>query len=386
MPLLTPSSAEELAETLREAASKSQTITALGANSKRLMAGPLLPSDVTISTSKLRRVLQYEPNDLTVSVEAGMPFAELQKLLAARGQMLALDPPHSADATVGGVIATNSSGPVRRAFGTARDLVIGMTFATLEGKLVKTGGMVVKNVAGLDMSKLMIGSFGTLAVLTSVNLRVHARPAETRAFFFCSSDLESALEKRAAVLRGVLQPLAVDLLSPAAATRLGTRGFMLAVRAGGSPTVLARYARELPGSETLTGDRDAQFWNQMQAFTPDFLRRQPGGIVLRTSTTLSEIGDVFRLVTGACISRAASGVSYIYVTSWQAVAPIWKAATERGWSAVVEYAPEEIRASKELWLLSSDGGEPAAFAMMKKVKQMFDPSSLLNRNRLYGRI
>ena len=89
-------------------------------------------------------MLQYEPNDLTLSVEAGVPFAEVQRLLAAHGQMIAIDPPYSSEATIGGVVAANSSGPLRRAFGTARDLVIGMNFATLDGSLVKTGGMVVK--------------------------------------------------------------------------------------------------------------------------------------------------------------------------------------------------------------------------------------------------
>jgi len=386
MPVIAPSSAEDLAQALKEAASKSQTIAVSGNHSKRFMAGPVLPADVTLSTAKLRRVLAYEPNDLTLSVEAGMPFADVQKLLASHGQMIALDPPHSAEATIGGAIATNSSGPMRRAFGTARDLVIGMSFATLDGKLVKTGGMVVKNVAGLDIGKLMIGSFGTLAVMTSINFRVHALPREMRTFLFSFNDLEAAIEKRNSIVRGVLQPLAIDLMSPAAAARLGSRGYLVAVRAGGSETVLSRYARELRDSEQLTGDRDAQMWQQVREFSPEFLRRQPGGIVVRVSTGLSGIVDLLRLATGPCISRAASGVSYLYFTSWQGVAPLWKAASEHGWSAVIEYAPDEIRAARDLWLSPSCGIESAGFAMMKKVKHMFDPNTLLNRLRLYGRI
>ena len=386
MPLITPSSAEDLARALEEAASNSQTIAVCGNNSKRLMAGPLLPADVTLSTAKLRRVLQYEPNDLTLSVEAGMPFSDVQKLLATHGQMIALDPPHSTEATMGGVVATNSSGPLRRAFGTARDLAIGMTFATLDGKLVKTGGMVVKNVAGLDIGKLMIGSFGTLAVMTSINFRVHALPRETRTFLFSCPDIETAIERRNSLVRGVLQPLAIDLLSPAAAARLGSRGYLIAVRAGGSQAVLARYARELDRAEQLSGDRDVQVWQQIREFSPEFLRRQPGGIVVRVSTSLSGIGDVLRIATGPCIARAASGVTYLYVTSWQGAAPILKAATERGWSAAVEYAPDEIRSAKELWFSPACGLESASFAMMKKVKHMFDPKAVLNRSRLYGRI
>jgi len=384
--LLTPTSAEELAQALKEAAATGRSITVAGNHSKRLMGGPVAATGTTLSTAKLRRVLAYEPHDLTLSVEAGMPFGEVQKLLGARGQMLALDPPHAMEATIGGVIATNSSGPMRRAFGTARDLVIGMSFATLEGKIVKTGGMVVKNVAGLDMGKLMIGSFGTLAVITSVNFRVHGRPGETRTFLFPCADLAEAMERRNSIVGGVLQPLAVDLMSPAAAARLGSRGYLLAVRAGGSERVLARYARELKDGEQLTGDRERQIWQQIREFSPEFLKRQPGGLVVRASTGLSEIADVMRLASGPCVSRAASGVSYLYFTSWQGVVPFWKAATERGWSMAIEYAPDEVRSTKELWFSRACGAESASFAMMKKVKQMFDPEGLLNRSRLYGRI
>ena len=161
-------------DALGEAAAQRRTIKVAGASSKRRMAGPVEPADVTVTTAALGRVLQYEPQDLTISVEAGLPYWELTRVLAANRQMIPLDPPFAASATVGGVIASNSSGPRRRLYGTARDLVIGMKFATLEGKLVQSGGMVVKNVAGLDMGKLMIGSFGTLAAIAVVNFKVHA--------------------------------------------------------------------------------------------------------------------------------------------------------------------------------------------------------------------
>jgi glycolate oxidase FAD binding subunit len=146
-----PSSVRDLTTILKEASAEEQTIEIAGNNSKRLMGGPTTPAETKVNTSGLRRVLKYEPNDLTISVEAGMPFADLQALLAKNRQMVALDPPFFAKATVGGVIATNSSGPMRRYYGTARDQVIGMKFVTLAGKQVSTGGMVVKNVAGLDM-------------------------------------------------------------------------------------------------------------------------------------------------------------------------------------------------------------------------------------------
>ncbi|MFL6352390.1 MAG: FAD-binding oxidoreductase [Bryobacteraceae bacterium] len=385
-PSTAPSSADDLAEALHEAGSNARTVAVIGNGSKHLMSGPVLPSDVVISTAGLRRVLQYEPNDLTISVEAGMPFSELQSILARRKQMVALDPPFSLQATVGGVVASNSNGPMRRGFGTARDLVIGMTFAMLDGKLVKTGGMVVKNVAGLDMGKLLVGSFGTLAILTSVNFRLHALPVETRTFLFTFRDLEAALEKRDSILASVLQPIAIDLASPAAAARLGYRGFLLAVRASGSPAVIQRYARDLSATAELSGDRDIDLWQQIREFTPEFLARQPTGIVLRISTPLTGLAPLMRLVSGASISRAGSGVTYVYLSSWHGVSPLWKTAAEQGWSAVVEFAPDDLRSANELWHLPSSTGRAEAFAMMEKVKRMFDPHNLLNRGRLYGRI
>jgi glycolate oxidase FAD binding subunit len=386
MSRLTPSSAEDLAQVLHEANANARTLAVIGNGSKRLMSGPVLPADVVISTAGLRRVLQYEPNDLTISVEAGMPFSELQSLLARRKQMIALDPPFSAQATIGGVVASNSSGPIRRGFGTARDQVIGMTFAMLDGKLVKTGGMVVKNVAGLDMGKLLIGSFGTLAVITSVNFRLHSLPLETRSFVFTFPDSEAAIEKRDSILASALQPVAIDLASPPAAARLGHRGYLLAVRASGTPAVIQRYARDLRANTELTGDQDIGLWQHIREFTPEFLARQPTGVVLRISTSLTGLSRLIQLISGPSISRAGSGTTYIYLSSWQGVPPLWKAAAEHGWSAVVDFASDDVRSSNELWRLSSSPASVEAFAMMKKVKQMFDPQNLLNRGRLYGRI
>lgn len=380
MSAYTPTSPEEVADLLRETASQSKTINITGNGSKQRMGGPEQPAEVNVSTRGLDRLLQYEPGDLTVSVQAGMLFRDLQRLLGARGQMLALDPPFAQDATVGGIVACNSSGPMRRGYGTARDLIIGMSFATLEGKLVRTGGMVVKNVAGLDMGKLMIGSFGTLAAITSVNFRVHSRPEQTRTFVFSFDSLEAAIDKRDAILGSVLQPMAIDVIS--------SHGYLLAMRAGGSQRVLDRYARELSGSGMLAGEDETGFWEGIREFTPNFINREPEGIVVRVSTPLSEIGKVIALAPDACICRAGSGVTYVYGASWDQLSRLWNAIAEQSataeqrWSAAVEFAP----GGKDLWLSPESSPRAEAFAMMKRVKQMFDPGSLLNRSRLYGRI
>ncbi len=386
MPQLVPPTAEDLAQALRQAAAANRSIQLVGNNSKRLMGGPCIEADVTITTTGLNRVLQYEPHDLTVSVEAGMPFTALQDFLAHERQMIALDPPSWPQATVAGVVATNMSGSMRRAFGTPRDLVIGMRFATLKGEIIPTGGMVVKNVAGLDIAKLIIGSFGSLAAIVSVNFRVHPLPEATETFLFCFTDLEEALAKRDGIMRSSLKPWAIDLISPVVAMRLGQRGLVLAVRAAGSKKVLARYAKDLRGANRLSGEGDRNWWKQMRDFTPDFLGRNHSGIVLKVLTKPTELRDLLRLVPGGCISHAGSGATYVYLGSWSSVGPLWQAAMEKRWSVSIEFAPDEIRANKELWLIPSTDAAVNAFAIMKRVKQMFDPGNALNRLRLYGRI
>src|SRR5947208_1773409 len=206
MVVATPESPEELASALSAAAAEKHTITLGGRFSKNKMAGPVARSDVTIATTSLARVLSYEPNDLTISVEAGVRWAEMSRLLAENRQMVPLDPPFAGAATVGGVVSANCSGPRRRLYGTARDLVIGMTFATVEGKLVKSGGMVVKNVAGLDMGKLMIGSFGTLAAIAVVNFKLQPMPQVERLFLLTFDTLHAAIAGRDRILNSVLQP------------------------------------------------------------------------------------------------------------------------------------------------------------------------------------
>lgn len=387
MSALKPTSPEELAEILRSSAAASRTVNVFGRNSKRFMAGPILPADVLVSSSSLDKVLLYERDDLTVSVGAGMRFKALQDFLRRERQMIALDPPFADKATVGGIVASNVSGPMRRSYGTARDMVIGMTFATLEGKLIKTGGMVVKNVAGLDMGKMMIGSFGTLAAITSVNFRVHAMPEATQTFLYASSDPEEIMEKHGRIIRGTqLRPTSMDILSPTAAARVDGNGFVLAIRAAGSSKVLARYQRELSDAQILQDDDESAWWGCVAEFPADFLRWQPEGVVIRLGTPLTGIGTLLKLVSGTVICRAGSGVSYAYLSSWDAAPPILATAAEQGWTAVVEHAPDGVRSTKKLWMESANPGATAAFAMMEKTKRMFDPATLLNRSRLYGKL
>jgi glycolate oxidase FAD binding subunit len=302
--------------------------------------------------------------------------------------MVPLDPPFAAEATVGGVVAANSSGPRRRLYGTARDLVIGMQFATLEGKLVNSGGMVVKNVAGLDMAKLMIGSFGTLAAIAVVNFKLLPMPEIERSFLLPFDSPSAALAARNKLLAGALQPAAVDLWNPPAGATIGNRAWILAVRAGGNPAAVDRYERELAplgDGVALENDRHEKLWRHICEFTPQFVQQHSDGAVVRASCTLKDVEAVMASFEGPALARAASGVCYGYFEHAEDAADWLSDAVKRGWRAVMEFAPEERRQSLDLWP-NPPGGQPADLEIMRRVKALFDPSNLLNRGRLYRRI
>ena len=364
-----PASPRELADALATAAAAKKPVHLGGRFTKRRLGGPLPPEGVTISTAGLQRILEYDSADLTLSVEAGYPYAELQRVLAEKRQMLALDPPFAATATIGGVVAANCSGPRRRLHGTARDVVIGMQIAGMDGKITQSGGMVVKNVAGLDTGKLHIGALGTLGAMAVVNFKLLPLPIATRTFLKSFETAGDAVAARDALLRSILQPMAIDLVNPSAAAALGFQGFCVLVEAGGNTSLLDRYQRELAGYAVV----DDAIWAKVTGYTEAFLQQHARGCVVRISTQLTELGTVLAKFNGPLIARAASGVAYAYCEQPPAFMPPFP--------AVVEYSPEVREPNLELWPNAGKDIE-----IMLKIKQMLDPQHLLNKGRLYGRI
>jgi glycolate oxidase FAD binding subunit len=376
----TPTTPAELADTLHRAAAHDRTVVVQGNDSKRLMAGPVEYADEVVTTTGLRRILQYEPRDLTISVEAGLPWSEFAALLDANRQMVPLDPPFARSATVGGVVVSNTSGPRRRLYGTARDMVIGMQFATLEGKLVQSGGIVVKNVAGLDMAKLMIGSFGTLAAVAVVNFKLMPAPEAERSFLLAFDSLASAAAARNRILAGQLQPAALDLINPAAGATVGNEAWLLAIRAAGNAASVERFERELADmGEALAfeGARERTLWGHIAEFTSWFLTPRPDGAVARVSCTLKEVEGAMASFPGPAVARAGSGVCYGYFERAEDAAK-WLAGPGRRAGAVLEFSPDPWKRTAELWPVP--GGD---LELMRRVKKLFDPQDLLNRGRLY---
>lgn len=376
-----PSSPAELAEALAQASGRNEGIQLEGAGTNRRMAGPCADTGLRISTRKLNRVLLFEPRDLTISVEAGLPWKDLECVTQEHGLWAPLEPPNADHSTVGGVIASNLSGPRRRLYGTARDIVIGMSFATLEGHVAESGGMVVKNVAGLDIQKLLIGSFGTLAAIASVNFKLAPAPEATLTFAYTFPEADLAVALRDRVLRGFLQPSALEVLNPAAASLCGLSGYTVLIRAQGAEPVLARYRRELEGSEVVEGDRELSLWRAIRYFPASLLESSASSTVVRVAWSLPDLHALLATTSAPLLARAGSGAALIGFPSPDDAVAWMNAQSERPWSRIIDYCSEDDKRKLDLWPAPGPDLE-----LMQRMKAVFDPQGLLNPGRLYGRI
>ncbi|MDE0207896.1 MAG: FAD-binding oxidoreductase, partial [Candidatus Tectomicrobia bacterium] len=207
-----PEDEEQLSDVLRLAGEHDATVFPRGGGSHLPLGAAPERVDVVLSLERLRRQLAYEPGDMTTTVQAGMPLGELQDVLKAEGQFVALDPPATAATTIGGVIAVNASGPRRLLYGTARDVVLGLGVAGADGTRSKAGGRVVKNVTGYDLTKLYIGSLGTLAVVHELTFKVHPLPPGEETFGIACAGHEDIAPVLDALLRLPLRLNSLELL------------------------------------------------------------------------------------------------------------------------------------------------------------------------------
>jgi glycolate oxidase FAD binding subunit len=214
--IVEPQSEEEAAAILRCAHEDGTVVIPRGGGTKSDWGNPPARTDLMMSTTRLNRVIEHAWADLTVTVEAGCTIAELQRTLAERGQRLAVDPLWPEKATVGGVLSANDSGALRFRYGGLRDLIIGVTLALADGTLAKSGGKVVKNVAGYDLSKLVTGAFGTLGVITSATFRLHPLPKYTQTVTATSPDLRAMQQLLGKILDARIVPAAIQVRAGAA--------------------------------------------------------------------------------------------------------------------------------------------------------------------------
>src|SRR5882672_8656319 len=218
-----PTSAKEVAEIVRFAALEKLALIPCGNRTKLAIGMPPSPYDIALDMTALNQIPHHDPGDLTVSAEAGIPLAKLNSVLSEHKQFLPLLVPWYSLSTIGGTIASGIDSPLRQFYGTARDFLIGAEFVDGSGHLCKSGGRVVKNVTGYDLHKLLIGSLGTLAVITRLNFRTFPSPIASRGFVASFPSAEGALALRRAIAGSSLTPLTLDIVSPELAQIFATR-------------------------------------------------------------------------------------------------------------------------------------------------------------------
>ena len=221
--VVTPTTVEEAALTVALANKHHLSLLPRGGGTQMQLGGIPEQFDILLLTNKLNRLLEHEAPDLTCHVEAGMTLAALQTQLATKGQRLALDPPAAAEVTIGGLLATNTSGPKRLRYGTARDLVIGLRVIQADGEIARSGGRVVKNVAGYDLNKLYIGSLGTLGIIVEANFKLHPLPPSESTLLLTFVTVQDLMHTVMAVTGSVLQPTALELIDAKAASTMTKR-------------------------------------------------------------------------------------------------------------------------------------------------------------------
>jgi len=376
-----PADAAACAREVAEAAAASRSVRIRGAGTKDYL-GEVLPTDAVLDTTALAGVVAHVPADLTVTVAAGTPFAAVRAALASAGQFLPLDPPHADRATIGGIVAANSTGFWRARYGGIRDLLIGTTAVLGDGTVARSGGRVVKNVAGYDLNKLFVGSLGTLGVLVECTFKVLPRPAQSsgaQAHFARAVDAFAAAD---AIVRTSARPAAL------AVSGGPDGGWELLIQANGDPAAVARTL-DLFAQFAHVRDGKAQRHDGMTgalARLGDVVSRTDGVVVRAAvppaaqpafATSAARLEGFAQLV-----ADAATGVVRVVLRGDDAAVVtgadgLLAAARVCGGSGRIERRPEALRARLGAW----GDNEPAGLFLMRRLKDAFDPHGILEPGR-----
>ena len=369
-----PANTEEIAAILRCADKGGFSVIPYGGGTKQSWGNPVQPS-VILHTHRIDTVLEHTWQDMTCTVEAGCLWSAMQSSLSNHGQFVALDPLWPDQATIGGVAATNDSGSLRLRYGSLRDLVIGMTVVLADGTIARSGGKVVKNVAGYDLHKLMTGAFGTLGIITEVTFRLYAIPKNVQSFTIFSPDVEP--------LGRLLQKLLDSHLSmQSLQLRSSLRGFDLDIKLATLPEVIHDQASALvnlaQSVQLEASSLNADMWNARQE------------IFRETETFL-----IKATMLPAEISHFATAIRALGGTSVTQAFGIMIASLPLDACRQLEYLREKLEAIRgSLTILRSPAGATAVASttpsdtlpLMRELKRSFDPNRILNPGRFLGGI
>jgi len=368
-----PDDAAGVADVLR---GDGRTVVIRGAGTKQAWGGPFSTVDFVLETTRLVGVVSHEPGDRVATVRAGTPLRDLQAVLALAGQRLAVESGHPG-ATVGGVLAAGEAGPLRLRYGSGRDLVLGVRFVRADGVPARSGGKVVKNVAGYDLGRLLCGSYGTLAVVTEATVKLHPLPAASAWVVAPLSTVGELATLVDAAESPSVVPSAIDLD--------WTDGSgQLAVLVEGSRSGVAERAaslRALP--ESVVTDAPPPWWGAYPF--------ADGDVGLRLAVPVSTLPAVLRVLVDrfghAVRIRGSAGAGVLHAGVTPPVSADTVAAALRGvrailpgtgGSCVVVTAPAGLRESLDLW------GPVAGIGLMRRVKAQFDPAGRFASGRFVG--
>ena len=348
---------EEAAEILRSAQEDGAAVIPRGGGTKSDWGNPPARTDVMLSTVRLNRVLEHAWADLTVTVEAGCTIAELQRTLAQHGQRLAVDPLWPEKATVGGVLSANDSGSLRFRYGGLRDLVIGVNLALADGTLAKSGGKVVKNVAGYDLSKLVTGAFGTLGVITSATFRLHPLPKYTQTVTAAIPSLGETQQLLGKILDSQLVPAAVQVRAGAGAPQID-------VLFEGTEEGIGVQVDRLRDMTPLT-ESGAEVWSRLDAEA-------------KISVLPAQIAETLEGLDGYAVVEA-TGIGWVQTSQ---LMPL-REKIERAGGSLVLMRPF---AGMDAWGNTAQNNGGGALPLMRAIKKHFDPRGTLNPGVFVGGI
>lgn len=406
-----PKTEEEIVSLLKYANSNGKKISIISGGTKRGFGGLVEYFDILLSLKNYKGVVEHTVGDMTLTVRPGTTIKELQDYLAKTNQKISLDPAWPEYATIGGVIASNESGPKRLRYGSARDIVIGLRVVYPDGTVIRSGGKVVKNVAGYDMNKLFIGSMGTLGVLSEITFKLLPLPKyESLVLLSFSEGSENEIKSFAVkLLDSILEPVSVELLNPSLSKRLINQdSYTLALSFEDVESSVHNQEEFVKNNLQPTGT-NLQILPQEEArlFWDKFSRIAPNGVttevnsnnqveaalkvgvvnldVLQVLEACKQLQDSINvkieahggLGHGLCQINL-SGESDNIVT---AIQKLRESVTQLGGYAVVTHLPYALRLKVDVW-----GEKPSYFALLEGIKEKVDPKKVLNSKRFVGGI
>jgi glycolate oxidase FAD binding subunit len=387
-----PGTIEETSEVMKLASREGLAVSPRGGGTKIGLGNPPRQVDLILSTARMDGIIEHVPGDQIVRVQAGLKLQDLQASLAESDQMLGVDPPEEG-ATIGGIVAANSSGPRRLRYGTVRDLIIGIKVVLADGTVAKAGGKVVKNVAGYDLSKLFTGSLGTLGVIAEANFRLHPIRETARTVFLEVDDHEKIADVTQELTHSSFSQFVLDALE---IRWEGDRGVIAALFEGIEPAVEAQssVATEVlrsHGETSVLGEEDGEeFWES-------FARRpwDAGDVGLKIGAPPSDLTAVLASVLGAAeragvearlSGHAGTGVTFAGLSGGEdglveVVEEVREIRVRRSGSVVVQEAPLTVKERLDAW---GAGGD--YLGLTRRVKEKFDPGYTMNPGRFLGGI